>query len=114
MKNKRNIDRHNSWYHSRVVDLNTGRLIGRTVDISDTGMRLVSEAPPEADGVLDLRLELPKTIYGKKSIEFKAMVRWVREDTNQDFHALGIELIDPAPETIATMQVLRDTLCFIN
>jgi c-di-GMP-binding flagellar brake protein YcgR len=114
MKNKRQIARQNSLYHSKVVEVKTGRLIGRTVDISDTGMRLVSDSKPESDGILDLRLELPKPVNGKQVIEFKAAVRWVNEDTNPDYHAVGIELIDPSEDVCTILQILQQNLCFVH
>jgi hypothetical protein len=114
MSDARSSRRHHSLFHSRVVEATSGRLIGRTVDISDTGMRLIAESCPGPDQILDLRLELPKPVAGHDVVEFRGVVRWCHEDINTDYEAVGIELIDPSAEVRNIMQHLQHMLCFVD
>lgn len=114
MNNQRTIDRHHSYYHSPVVDIESGNVVGFTVDMSDTGLCLISESGKKVGTVYHLRLDLPKPVNCKEFIEFKAIVRWCRKDTNPDYKAIGLELVEPPEDILTIMQALQQTLCFVD
>jgi hypothetical protein len=58
-------------------DLNDTSLACRTLDVSENGMKLVSDMKIPVDTVLGLRLDLPSALY-----RLEARVRWCEQEDN--------------------------------
>jgi PilZ domain len=112
MTNQRMAQRKNTVYHTEVVDSRSGKVLGYTVDISDTGMRIFGPESSDPGQVLELRLNLPGKIRGRESIEMQAKVQWCRPDVNPEFFAIGLEIIKPPEELTGILGDLQQKLCF--
>ena len=112
MANNRVANRTNTLFHSKMFDAQSGDLLGYTVDVSDTGIRLMADSALEPGQVLETRLELPQEILGRDSINMKLEVRWCREDTNPDYMAIGLEFVETSRELYAVIKSIQDVFCF--
>lgn len=56
-------------------DLNDTAMACRTVDVSETGMKVTTDMDIPVDTVLGLRLDLPSSLY-----RLEARVRWCKEE----------------------------------
>lgn len=112
MANKRNADRKNTLFNSKVYDVASGNLIGFTIDVSATGMRLLTDKSLPEGHILDLRIELPKPVMGHESIILRAEVRWCTQDINPDYRAIGFSLVKPPEELINVLEHIQQSLCF--
>lgn len=106
MAEKRKDKRRNIIYYLRVFDRNTDQLVGQLVDITTSGMKLVSETPIESDAVFQLRMVLPEEIGQKKEIGFDVKSMWCKRDVNPNFFSIGFEFEDISTEDIKIIQNL--------
>lgn len=113
MTEKRKHARQDSIVYLKIFDQHTGALIGRLVDISENGIKMVTNEPLEAGESHDLRLTLPEPIArGSGSIAFEAVTRWCREDSNPNLYNVGLE-IKTAPESFhEALRTLADRYAF--
>jgi hypothetical protein len=103
---KRLIKRHELKYYLSVYNRKTGKLVGYIVNISQEGMRLVSNIPLLTHSVFQLQIKLPKEIQGEKTINFDALSCWCRPDVSPDCFDTGFRLVN----TPAELEVLIDEL----
>lgn len=106
MADKRKAKRRHIIYYLRVYDQNTSQLIGQLVDITTSGIKLISEREFEKDAVMKLRMELPEEIDHKKEIVFDALTLWCRRDVNPNFHSIGCEFVKIEPEDVNIIKSL--------
>ena len=64
MSDLRNRPRKNTPHHVKVLDDNSGLVLGRVVDITSDGLMLVSEKPVPRGLITRLRITLPEGIPG--------------------------------------------------
>ena len=112
MSNKRHADRKNTLFNSKVYDVESGNLIGFTIDVSATGMRLLADRCLPEGHILDLRIELPKPVMGHDSIVLRSEVRWCTQDINPDYRAIGLSLVSPSEDIINVLEHIQQSLCF--
>jgi c-di-GMP-binding flagellar brake protein YcgR len=94
---KRHTTRH-QYFYSRIYDETTHNQTGRLVDISAGGIRLLSDEPIKTDVNFQLRMVLPRSIEGKKSITFDAKSIWCEKTTDSDLYDAGFKLLHISPE----------------
>ena len=73
---RRNKDRRDFSYYMRVMNENTGELVGHMADISLGGFRLESQKPISKNTEYPLRIELSSDISDKPFIVFIASSKW--------------------------------------
>lgn len=100
MVEKRRAKRRHIIYYLRVFDQNNDQLVGQLVDITTSGMKLVSENSIEPDTYYELRMVLPEEIDKKKEITFAVKSMWCKRDVNPNFYSIGFEFEDIATEDI--------------
>jgi hypothetical protein len=85
-------------YNLKIADTETGECIGYAVDINAQGLRFTSSNDYKPEERLDLSIELPHELMGRRSVRVVGNVRWCGPDINPDLKAAGIQfsLIDPA------------------
>ena len=103
---KRRAKRRNIIYYLRVFERNTDLLVGQLVDITTSGMRLVSEKPVDPDTFYQLRMVLPEEIDQKKEITFDVKSMWCKRDVNPDFYTIGFEFEDVSTDDIKIIKNL--------
>ena len=100
MVEKRRTKRRHIIYYLRVFDKKTDQLVGQLVDITTSGMKLVSENSIEPDSYYEFRLVLPEEIDKKKEIAFAVKSMWCKRDVNPNFYSIGFEFEDISTEDI--------------
>ena len=91
---KRKLRRRSLLYDFEVVEKDSGASVGRIINISLEGLMLISTDRQVSDTVLDLRIKLPETIFGKNNIDCKAQCMWCKKNKNTDFYEAGFHLLE--------------------
>lgn len=89
----RRLPRAQLAYYMPVHELESGEEVGRIVDITPEGLRLVCEAPIEEDEDYMLVLETQDDNGVIRRLELETVSVWCRPDTNSDFFAAGFQII---------------------
>lgn len=82
----------------QVLDAATGEELGRLVDLTAEGMRLVGRREIPVGARHDLRIVLPAGAAASAELAVTAVCRWTGCDVNPDLAATGFlfEGLDPA------------------
>jgi hypothetical protein len=109
MLEKRKLQRRHLIYYLRVFDRNTVNLIGHLVDITPEGVMVISENPIELGLTFQMRMILPKEIFGKEQITFDAISKWADKDVNPSFYDTGFQLLEISDENrLIVTQLIED------
>jgi hypothetical protein len=106
MDDRRQHSRHTTQLNIEVLDLHSGRRLGRVVDLSEDGFMLVSEHPPEADSVWECRLVLTPPLDGIHEIRLGADCLWSRAGEAGQNGWCGFHIIDLADDQITALALL--------
>ena len=92
-----------------VYDTETQDLLGRVVDVSESGMMLVGDKPHDSDaGPRRLRMVLPKHADAPEVVELEAECRW-SNDAEQEQYS-GFEFVSDADDVKDTLDLVVDQL----
>jgi hypothetical protein len=100
---KRALSRKHPITYMRVHDRNRDNLVGRVVDLTAEGMRIVSEQPVTSVDSLQLRMTLPVGL-GAAEVAFDARPVWSGPDINPDFFDTGLKLTAISDEGIRSLE----------
>ncbi len=100
MRNQRKLKRRHIIYYLRVLDRNSGQLIGQLIDITTEGVKLISENPIDPQTFLQLRMLLPEEINRKSEICFDVESLWCKRDINPNFFSIGFVFVDILQEDV--------------
>ncbi len=105
------VEKRNSLiYYLRVHDCDTGRLLGRVVDITTGGIRLYSNDRIEPDKTFNLRMDIPGAAGQERHLIFEASSIWCRRSANPDFYETGFQTSSVSPEDSAVIEsLIRDS-----
>ena len=96
--NKRKLQRKNFSYYMRVLNKDTGELIGQITDISTGGFKLESNKPIPANLNMELCIDQVNQISAKSFIVFSACTRWCSKDPyDPTIYNVGFQLLDMTP-----------------
>jgi len=105
MKNKRIADRRNLLRYLKIFEQESGEFVGHLVNISASGMLVVSEKPMQPDRNMQLYIQLLS-----EKIPLKVRCVWCREDPEIESYNIGFNLFAPEPETDRKLKLLMQTL----
>jgi hypothetical protein len=91
---RRQYERSDLKYFGRVYNRKLGRLIGYLVNITPTGVMVVSERPIDPGAVVGLRIEFPESKGSTLQLDLDAKCVWSRMDNDSVFFELGFKLGD--------------------
>lgn len=95
MTERRTTPRRAFAYYMRVVDDETGQLVGHLADISPRGFKLDCSHPLPLDKDFRLRMDLTGDVSDKPFITFTARSKWSSPDPTDPFvHNVGFEIIN--------------------
>lgn len=114
VEEKRTQKRRNTIYYLEVFDMETGRQLGRLVDITTEGMMLLNEEPTPTNVSLKCRMVLPAEILGRTNIIFEATCKWCRKSVNPKFYEAGYRSIIAEPGDIDAIEMLIQRFAFSN
>ena len=106
MTERRKIPRNHLVHYLRLFDRNTNEVLGNMVDISVSGIRLISEGPVLLDKLLEIRMDFPEEIQGKHWLTFDAVCVWCRIDQSPNLYLSGCEFKRISEEDLAILNYL--------
>jgi hypothetical protein len=106
---RREYERHSVNFYLRVIDLDSNTLLGNVVDISLSGMRLVSEVPLPVENTYNVRMDMVLGEDYKEHVDFVTTSIWAREDITPGMYESGWRNT-LSPEAFQSIQQLIDRL----
>jgi hypothetical protein len=91
IKDRRRRARRNTPHYLNVIEADTGKSLGRLVNITGHGLMIVTRSQLSPDREFRLRLVFPRAIHGKDEMVITAVSVYCREDTNPDFYRVGFK-----------------------
>jgi hypothetical protein len=85
-----------SLFRIKVRNPHNNRLIGYIGDISEGGMRLVSDVPLEVGERYELSLNMRDREGVQRQVEVGALCLWAGENTRTGHHEAGLALAHPS------------------
>ena len=99
MLEQRRLARRKFSYYMRVIDDETGELVGHWTDISPGGFRLETSKPIPEDTVFRLRIDLSSEIANKTFMVFGARSRWCQKDAfDPNLYVVGFQIARLPPD----------------
>ncbi len=109
---KRGLKRWHLIFYLRVFDQDTGKLLGYIVDISTSGMMLISDQPLPVHKEYRLYVDVPQEEGQRERVFLKALSLWSSKDINPDFFDTGFRLLDLTMEQLYKVQLIIDDFKF--
>lgn len=81
-----------SIFRIKVSDCQTDQLIGYVGDVSESGLRLLSDTPQEVDSCLDLRLRMRDREGELRKVDIQALCLWSQENPRTGHFESGFRL----------------------
>ena len=107
----RALKRRHLVYYLEVYDDETNELLGHLVDVTTSGLKLVSKQRIPTNRNYRLRMMLPEGYFSQKDLYFEAQSMWSSNDINPDFYDTGFA----APKLDAkTQDIIRDLVSQIS
>jgi len=85
----RSLKRRHLVYYLEVYDDEANKLLGHLVDLTTSGLKLVSKKRIPTNRNYKLRMMLPEGYFSQKDIYFEAKSMWSSNDINPDFYDTG-------------------------
>ncbi len=99
MPEKRTVPRKRFNLYMRVLNDDTGEILGHMVEISSTGLRLETVGPLPTNTDYYMRIELTPDLGSMPFIIFVARSKWCKIDTIQpNLFQVGFEVVEMVPE----------------
>ena len=98
MKKHRRRPRKNTPHLVKALDVESGKPLGRVVDITADGMMLVTEIAFEQGQVIKARLILPVMVQARTDVQVEAETVWCKQDSNPSFYKVGFHFLNLAGE----------------
>lgn len=95
-----------SMYRIKVLNRDNDYLLGYVADLSETGLRLLSDTPQVVDTRLPLRLKMRVAENEMLVMDIDAICMWARESEKTDFFESGFTLTKPSPDYSKLVQEL--------
>ena len=98
MVERRRLPRRNFSYYMRIMNENTGELVGHLADISTGGFKLEAAKPIPQNRDFFFRIELPGDISDKAFMVFGARSRWCTKDRfDPMLYDIGFQIVNMNP-----------------
>ena len=108
MSNSRSKLRRRTDSFLGVYDRNSDKLVGRLVDMTTEGVKLLCVTSIEQDAEFQFRMELPVDIRGSKEISFDAKSVWSKQDNVSHEYNIGFKILELSPKEKQKIQLLID------
>jgi hypothetical protein len=106
---RRKRDRRDFSYYMRVMNENTGELVGHLADISISGFKLESQRPISKNTEYPLRIELSSDISNKPFIVFIASSKWCQPHLiDTTLYNVGFQIVNMNDDDLESYQKIFD------
>ncbi len=92
MVDKRRNERFQISFFLRILDKDTDETMGHVVDISVSGMRVLTDRPVSQDRDYTLAIDLTKDINLEQEVIFTAKCVWIKQDLSSGAYNCGFQL----------------------
>ncbi len=96
----------------RVYDQDTHALLGHVVDISESGVRLIRDAPLDPGCVVSMQMSWRDEAEVTHDLRFTGECVWSGPDVNPDFYDVGFRFTQVEPRAIRAIGTLVQALGF--
>ena len=86
--------RRNTPHHVKVLNLLTLDTVGRVVDITADGMKIVTKDDIAVGEVFEFRIVLPVMVHYRTEVDVEAEAMWTRQDENPAYRTTGFRFLD--------------------
>jgi hypothetical protein len=101
MVERRRVDRRSFSYYMRVMNDDTGELVGHLTDISTAGFKLDCLKSIQPNTIFRLRLDLTPDVASKEIMVFRAISRWCRVDRfDPTSFNVGFQITEMSPSDV--------------
>lgn len=108
MANTRNRLRRRTDSFLGVYDRSSEELVGRLVDMTTDGVKLLSVSALEANAEFQFKMDLPVDIRGSKAITFDAVSIWSKQDSVSHEYYTGFQILGLSPKEKQKIELLID------
>ena len=91
---RRQIKRRHLIYYLMVVDAETDQKIGFLVDITTSGIMMMTDAPVAIGSVREMKMFVRSELSSCDSLQFRAECRWCEKSPNGVSYDAGFRLLD--------------------
>ena len=98
MEDYRHRPRKNTPHLVKVINQDTGKTVGRVVDITADGMMLVTKDKIRKGTLYNFRIILPVMVHHRSDVCLEAKSVWAKADTNSEYSKCGFKFINLAGE----------------
>jgi len=91
---KRFYDRAGLNEYFIVHDRNGDCAIGRVINMSGDGIKMLAENPMQVPAVAQCWMELPRPVQGSSNWEFEIETRWCERDKQTGLYEIGCRFIN--------------------
>ncbi len=98
MIDMRRRPRKNTPHHVKAIDNESGRVLGRIVDITCNGMMVVSDHAIQPGHKFFVRINLPAMVRNRSDIIIEAETVWCNQDQNPRFFRAGFKFVNISGE----------------
>ena len=106
---RRKRDRREFSYYMRVMNENTGELVGHLADISIGGFKLESQRPISKNTEFPLRIELSSDISDKTFIVFIANSKWCQPHLiDASLYNVGFQIVDMSSDDLESFKKIYE------
>lgn len=112
--NQRQEDRRHLIYYLKVENRVTHEVIGRVVDITASGLLLISSDKFDTNSEIPVRIELGDELFNKMNqhLELDIECRWSKKDINPSYYVNGFSFINNNDESDAIIRKLIEIIGF--
>lgn len=97
-RERRRTERRAFPHYMRLMNEETGELVGHMADISTSGFRLECPRPIRVDTDLPLRIEVPPDVSALTHMVIKARSKWSLPDrVDPTLYDVGFQIVDIKP-----------------
>ncbi len=114
MRERRKSLRRNTPHRVNVLSAADGHVVGRLVDITTSGMMVVTATRMLPGRSVSLRIPLPTMVNGRTEIDVTAKSIWSRPDSNPRYHRIGLVFEDLGPEEAYIIQTTLHRLHLVG
>ena len=106
MDSTRKHARYRVMHNYLVFDDVSKRLLGRAVDISLGGFKVVGQSPVPEGVVMRCRLVFPAPIEGARELTIDATTKWCVRESDEPNWEFGFELVGLKPDELEIQKAL--------
>ena len=106
LTNKRTLERVRCYYYLKIYDKASQKDIGSVIDISQKGMKIITENKFGDNEISEFKIKLPQGyIYGD-CFDIKCQVRWCHFNENEQYFETGFKFLSEAHKGIYIIKML--------